>query len=120
MERDEAREKLARLKEEFASSAEEIRRRLAEPQRDSGELATVDQHPADTATDTADRELDLTRLEMLEARRSQIDDALDRLKQGTYGFCTVCAQTIPDERLALLPDTPFCIKDARREQARLQ
>jgi len=120
VERDEAREKLARLREEFEASAQVIRQRLAEPQRDSGDVAMVDQHPADTATDTADRELDITRLEMLEARRSQIDDAVGRLKQGTYGTCTVCGQKIPEERLALLPDTPFCVKDAQREQARLQ
>lgn len=120
MERDEARERLTKLRQEFVSSATEIRQRLAEPQRDSSDISTVDQHPADVATDTADRELDVTRLEMLDARLAQIDDAFDRLKQGTFGVCTVCAQTIPDERLALVPDTPFCVKDAQREQARLQ
>lgn len=118
--RDETRDKLTRLREEFVASAAEIRARLAEPQRDTSEVATVDQHPADVATDTADRELDLSRVAMLEARISQIDDAFDRLKQGTYGTCQVCGQPIPEERLAVMPDTPFCVKDAQREQARLQ
>jgi RNA polymerase-binding transcription factor DksA len=98
-----------------------IRARLAQSEREtSGELAIVDQHPADTATDTAERELDASRAAMFEARLRQIDDAFDRLKQGGYGICVDCGQPIPKERLELLPDTPYCLKDAQREQARAQ
>ena len=120
MERDEIRERLTQLRQEFVASADAIRARLAEPQRDTGDIATVDQHPADVATETADRELDLSRVAMLDARVAQIDGAFDRLKQGTYGTCQVCGQPIPEERLAVMPDTPFCVKDAQREQARQQ
>lgn len=120
MEREEVRAKLTRLREEFVASAAEIRGRLAEPQRDASDVATVDQHPADVASDTTERELDISRVAMLDARLAQIEDAFDRLKQGTYGVCQVCGQQIPEERLAVMPDTPFCVKDAQREQARLQ
>jgi RNA polymerase-binding transcription factor DksA len=57
---------------------------------------------------------------MLEARLAQIDDALARLKQGSYGVCLVCGQKIPEERLEVMPDTPYCLQDAQREQARQQ
>jgi RNA polymerase-binding transcription factor DksA len=57
---------------------------------------------------------------MFEARLKQIDDAFARLKAGTYGICVICGQPIPDERLQLVPDTPYCVKDAAREQARAQ
>jgi len=120
VEREEIRARLTKLREEFVASAGELRARLAEPQRDTSDVATVDQHPADVATDTADRELDLSRVAMLEARVAQIDGAFDRLKQGTYGTCQVCGQPIPEERLEVMPDTPFCVKDAQREQARQQ
>jgi RNA polymerase-binding transcription factor DksA len=121
VDRDEARQRLERLREEFAATVSTIRLRLAEPEREaSGELASVDQHPADTATETAERELDVSRMAMFEARLRQIDDAFVRLKQGSYGICIVCGQPIPDERLELLPDTPYCVKDAQREQARAQ
>jgi RNA polymerase-binding transcription factor DksA len=116
-----ARQRLRRLREEFSGTVSEIRARLALPERESsGELASVDQHPADTATDTADRELDVERMAMFEARLKQIDDALARVAQGSYGICQVCGQPIPDERLEAIPDTPFCLKDAKREQARAQ
>ena len=34
--------------------------------------------------------------------------ALDRIEAGTYGICTRCEQPIEEERLDLLPHTPFC------------
>lgn len=75
---------------------------------------------ADAATETAERELDVSREAMFEARLEQIEDAFARLESGTYGRCIVCNAVIPDERLAVLPDTPFCVNDARREQSRAQ
>lgn len=119
MDRDEARERLTKLRQEFASTVDSIRERLAQSERDSGgNIALVDQHPADAASETADRELDASREAMFASRVRQIDDALARVDAGTYGRCSVCGDTIPDERLALVPDTPYCVKDAEREQAR--
>jgi RNA polymerase-binding transcription factor DksA len=121
VERAEARQRLERLRDEFRATVTAIRARLAQPERaGSGDLAVVDQHPADAATETAERELDVSRAAMFEARLRQIDDAFDRLKHGGYGICIDCGQPIPDERLELLPDTPYCVRDAQREQARVQ
>ena len=118
MDRTEARERLTKLREEFAATVEAIRARLAQPERDASDIALVDQHPADVATETSDRELDASREAMFVARLRQIDDAFARLKAGTYGTCIVCGEAIPDERLRLVSDTPYCVKDAAREQAR--
>ena len=121
VERDEARQRLKRLRDEFSATVTAIQERLAQPERGaSGDLAVVDQHPADTATDTAERELDVSRVAMFEARLRQIEDAFARLKQGNYGICIDCGQRIAEERLELLADTPYCVKDAQREQARAQ
>lgn len=38
----------------------------------------------------------------------KIRAALTRIAAGQYGTCTRCGQAIPGERLALLPETPFC------------
>lgn len=37
-----------------------------------------------------------------------IDAALKRIKDGTYGICVTCGETISQERLDVLPYTPFC------------
>lgn len=39
--------------------------------------------------------------------------ALQRMKDGEYGFCVKCGDQIPDERLDLVPATPFCSKCAQ-------
>ena len=38
----------------------------------------------------------------------QIDAALARLREGSYGFCQICGDAIKPERLNTLPATPFC------------
>jgi RNA polymerase-binding transcription factor DksA len=38
----------------------------------------------------------------------QIEAALERLDSGEYGVCTTCGDPIPEERLTILPYTPFC------------
>jgi RNA polymerase-binding transcription factor DksA len=116
-----ARQRLETLRDEFQTTVEEVRTRLAQPQRESGgDVAIIDQHPADVATETAERELDLSRVAMFEARLKQIEDALRRVENGTYGSCVICNTMIPDERLAAVPDTPFCVNDAKKEQSRAQ
>lgn len=94
-----------------------IRERLQVAQIDSGgELSMADQHPADAATETESRELDMTQRRMLEARLARIRDAIARMERGTYGRCAVCGERIPDERLEALPDTAYCVRDAGREE----
>ena len=111
------RERLELEREDLASTVERIKERLAVPQRDSGgDVALADQHPADVASETEARELDLARQTMFEARIGLIDEALRRIERGEYGRCVVCGREIPQERLDLVPETPFCIEDAEREQ----
>jgi len=39
---------------------------------------------------------------------TRIRAALQRIREGEYGFCTKCGDQISDARLDVLPDTPFC------------
>jgi RNA polymerase-binding transcription factor DksA len=111
------RERLERERADLASTVERIKERLSVSQRESGgDVALADQHPADIASETEARELDLARQTMFEARVALIDEALRRLERGEYGKCVVCGRDIPEERLNLVPETPFCVEDAEREQ----
>ena len=42
------------------------------------------------------------------AEVARIDAALVRISEGTYGTCQKCGDPVSDQRLDLLPDTPFC------------
>jgi RNA polymerase-binding protein DksA len=118
MDREYFRDLVLRTRDELVAALQPIRARLRESQRDSGsEIAVADQHPADAATDTEMRELDLSTEVMFEARLRQVDDALRRLDEGTYGTCAVCGKPIPVERLELVPETPYCVEDAAKLNA---
>ena len=111
------RERLEREGADLATTVERIKERLAVPQRESGgDIALADQHPADVASETEARELDLARQTMFEARIGLIGEALRRVERGEYGRCTVCGREIPEARLDLVPETPYCVEDAEREQ----
>ncbi|MCP9484790.1 MAG: TraR/DksA C4-type zinc finger protein [Gaiellaceae bacterium MAG52_C11] len=83
---------------------------------ETGELSgsTSDNHLADSASETYERELD----EGLEAdaqwQLREVDEALGRIEAGTYGTCAVCGKEIPAERLEAVPWTTLCIEDARK------
>ncbi|MFF4535261.1 TraR/DksA family transcriptional regulator [Streptomyces aureus] len=40
---------------------------------------------------------------------TEVEAAFSRVQDGTYGVCRNCAETIPVERLEILPHTPFCV-----------
>ena len=81
-----------------------------------GELAEggTDNHLGDTAGAMYDRELDEGLEEGAQQTLAEIDAALRRIDDGTYGICEVCGKPIPPERLAAIPWARLCIDDQRR------
>jgi RNA polymerase-binding protein DksA len=73
-------------------------------------------HPADVATITVDREIDYTLEENEERVLAAIDGALRRIEAGTYGSCQNCGRPIAVERLEAVPYTTQCIDCKRREE----
>jgi RNA polymerase-binding transcription factor DksA len=69
----------------------------------AGELAHYDQHPADTASETFEREKDLSILESLETELAEIEAALQRLDDGSYGIDEVTGDPIDRARLEAYP-----------------
>jgi RNA polymerase-binding protein DksA len=85
---------------------------------ETGELVSgsADQHPADTATETVDREIDYTLEEQDERLLGEIDAALKRIDEGTYGICVNCGAQISPERLEAMPWATLCIDCKRKEE----
>jgi RNA polymerase-binding transcription factor DksA len=82
------------------------------------------QHQADVGSETFDRERDISILEQVDAELADIEHALARLDDGTYGRCEACGEAIDDARLEALPAARFCLShqaaveaDARRSSA---
>jgi RNA polymerase-binding transcription factor DksA len=69
----------------------------------TGELTHYDQHPADQASETFEREKDLSILERLEEELAEIEAALQRIDEGTYGIDEETGEPIDPERLDAIP-----------------
>ena len=80
-----------------------------------GEIAGrgTDNHPADMATITFDRELDEGLEEGAQQTLEQINRALGKLDDGSYGTCERCGKPIGEERLRARPWATLCIEDQR-------
>ncbi|TML34911.1 MAG: hypothetical protein E6G24_03175 [Actinobacteria bacterium] len=83
---------------------------------DEREEIPSDNHPADLATSTVDREIDYTLEENEERVLAAIDAALKRIEDSTFGTCRSCHQEIAIERLEALPYTTQCIDCKRKEE----
>ena len=79
---------------------------------------TSDNHLGDLATATLNREIDYTLSENSEQVLGEIDAALGRIEEGTYGKCRVCGKEITAERLEAYPWASLCIDDARKAEGR--
>jgi DnaK suppressor protein len=44
----------------------------------------------------------------------EVQDALRRMEDGSYGKCTVCGREIPPARLEAIPWTPYCLEDQEK------
>ena len=81
-----------------------------------GELAGGgnDNHLGDTAGAAYDRELDQGLEEGAQQTVDEIDAALARIEDGTYGICENCGEPIGEDRLRAIPWARLCIDDQRR------
>jgi len=81
-------------------------------------FGTNDNHLGDAASGTLDREIDYTLEENSEQVLAEIDAALKRIDEGTYGICSNCGQPIAAERLEAVPWATLCIDCKRKEEGR--
>lgn len=108
-----------RLEQMLADLDESTATLEAEMIGDSGELSTLDQHPADSATDLSDADREEALLEVVGRQREQVRAALHRIDEGTFGTCVDCGTTLPDERLEARPEAARCMAcQAKSEGAR--
>jgi RNA polymerase-binding transcription factor DksA len=112
MELDHARQRLEEERTRLSEVREGFEGLHAESEADSlAELSHLDQHPADVGSETFEREKDLSILETVEAELADIEHAMRRIDEGTYGTCEACGKPIGDDRLEALPAARFCVED---------
>ena len=64
----------------------------------------------DSVSEERMRELDMILTDREKKKLHQIDDALDRIEEKTYGLCEECGVKVPKQRLKVMPFAKFCVE----------
>lgn len=113
---DHFRGKLEDERARVSAALDNIRSENALSMEDEVDESHSDNHLAETASVTHDREMDYS-LEQNEVRMlAAIDAALGRIDDGTYGRCERCGSDIEPDRLEAIPWATLCIDDKRRDE----
>ena len=103
----------AKLLERRKEHHKELRRELAVPW---AELAPHPGDISDAAVDASAREVAGYLAELEATELDQIDEALAKIRKGTYGICEVCGDRIGAARLKAVPNASLCLRCKQREE----
>jgi DnaK suppressor protein len=109
------RDALLRLHKSLTGRRDELRKRLGGEMKRRRNLQSDDStgDSADQAFGSGSDEVHFQLAELESRELNQVEKALARLKQGTYGVCEGCAKKIPVARLNALPFSTTCIECQR-------
>lgn len=108
---------LLALREDILANIKDLREDSSKTIKEmTGELSHYTYHMADLGTDALEREK-----KFLLAHKSgrliyHIDEALRRIKDGTYGKCHICGKEISAARLKAVPHARLCIECKSTEE----
>ena len=94
------------IEDSLGQSLTEDQQRRLESARDVGDQALMD----------LERELGISLMEMRNRRRQSIDEALTRLRDGTYGMCAECGVEVSEKRLQVVPFAKLCVECQSRTE----
>jgi RNA polymerase-binding transcription factor DksA len=119
------KDKLETYREKLTDLDQLLRQRLAVAEqedlhpggaRSSGGESNMPTHLGDHGTDQIDQDLTLGMLETVSETLEEVDAALLRIQEGTYGKCENCGARIAESRLNVLPYARYCVDCASRIQ----
>ena len=84
----------------------------------SGDISGYTYHMADVASDTYDREFSLGLASNERQSLYELDDALKRIEEGTFGVCEECKSSIAKNRLKAVPFARLCVKCQEKKEKR--
>ncbi len=84
----------------------------------SGDISSYTFHMADMATDNYDREFSLNMATAEQKILFKIEEALQRIKDATYGTCEECQKPISKKRLKALCYTNLCLSCQEKEESK--
>jgi len=82
----------------------------------AGDLSTLPMHLADLGTDSHEQDISLGLMENETDELREIQEAFERIKDGSFGLCESCKKKIPKERLKAIPYARLCVSCKKKEE----
>ena len=89
---------------------------IQSPKEKSGDLSGYSIHLADAASDSYEREFNLSLASRGQEFLNDLDEALVKIESGNYGRCELCNYKISEERLKAVPYAKLCLKCQQRQE----
>jgi len=110
---------IAKKKSELVDEISNLKAETQKSQKDAaGDISGYTYHMADVATDTYDREFSLGLVSNERKVLYELDDALKRIEDGTFGICEDCGEQISKSRLKALPYARLCVACQEKKDKR--
>lgn len=110
------KERLDKLRTRLEDQRKTLQAEIAEESATPDNGMGYSTHPADDGTLAFDQAADLALHENARRLLYQVDRALFRMEEGTYGLCRNCGQPIDYARLKAIPYTRYCLDCASRNE----
>ncbi|HEX3998649.1 MAG TPA: TraR/DksA C4-type zinc finger protein [Pirellulales bacterium] len=108
---EQRKKQLLALRDRLTGTLRHVEQAALEDVQKGGEISGYHTHLADADEEGLDKEIAIAANE--EGILEMVEDALQRIEEGTYGTCEECGQPIPTERLEAIPYTPHCVQCAQ-------
>ncbi len=104
------RERLLALKDTLLDSMNGVAKDSLRSRAEGSEASAFGMHQADAGSDAYDRDFALSLLSQEQDSLYEIDEALKRVENGSYGICEMSNKPIPNARLEALPFTRYTVE----------
>ncbi len=84
--------------------------------KDHSRTTRMPTNMAELGSDNSDQELTLSLMGSEKDALDQIDAAIERIDDGTYGQCGTCGVKIPKPRLHAIPYAAQCVRCASQQE----
>jgi RNA polymerase-binding transcription factor DksA len=116
--RDTFQQQLLNLRERLKGDVSHLKSEALGETGSGSNLSQMPIHMADLGSDNFEQENTLNLLASEQQTLAEIGEALDRVRQGTFGACEECGEEILRARLQELPYTRYCVACARKVERR--
>jgi DnaK suppressor protein len=107
------------FKRRLISREQDLTEQIAQLSSEARESSSAEvEDPIDVVTSSEGKAAALEETTILSATLRQVQDALKRIEDGTYGRCIECGREIEPARLRAVPWTPYCLADQEKHDRR--